>query len=317
MKLTRATTNLPDNKNDDWIEAAIKRLGLYVSSKWDSISAFFSDYSNKTDKLRVEDFVKFSKDNFHCFKGFNFSEDEIITLYSALDPHKKCYVTLEDLENKISHFNFYKKMHHDIKNFIRFSFKTGVECFKHFSVECNSNINAIRDSQKFSNYSLSKKELFDGINSLFPKKYTTNQVLTYMARYFKDPERIEFSELNYIYYDKAQRNEFLNSKSVRDSQAIRPRAFSANQQLSTPFDKDPLEKVKRLLKASKFDMTSFFKMYEVISNGFLNPNEFANMLKKMNLGLTLLEIEKIISRLSRNVDGLLNLKEFIAYMKNT
>ena len=64
-------------------------------------------------------------------------------------------------------------------------------------------------------------------------------------------------------------------------------------------------------------MTSFFKMYEIISNGFLNPNEFSNMLKKMNLGLTILEIEKIIHRVSRNTEGLLNLKEFIAFMNNT
>ena len=106
---------------------------------------------------------------------------------------------------------------------------------------------------------------------------------------------------------------------MRDSFSAKPRAMSASQQLSssTPYDKDPLEKVKRLLKASKFDMSNFFKMYELVSNGFLNPNEFANMLKKMNLGLTLLEIEKIISRVSRNSEGLLNLKEFVTFMKNT
>lgn len=37
----------------------------------------------------------------------------------------------------------------------------------------------------------------------------------------------------------------------------------------------------------------------------------------MNLGLTLLEIEKIMSRISRSPEGLVNLKEFIAFMKNT
>lgn len=317
MRLTKSTSNLKSIKNDDWIEAALERFGLYVSSQWDSLETFFNEYNNRTDKLKIEDFKKFSKDHFHCFEGFNFSEDELVVIYSAIDAHKKSYVTFEDIQNKIGIYNFYRKMHHDIKNFVRFSFKTGVEAFKYFSTESSSNVNSLKDTQKLSNYSLSKKEIFDGINSLFPKKYTTNQALNYLTKFFKDPERIEFSEFNYIYFDKAQKNEYLSSKSVRNSQAIKPRATSAHQQLSTPYDKDPLEKVKRLLKASKFDMTSFFKMYEVISNGWLNQNEFANMLKKMNLGLTLLEIEKIMSRVSRSSENLLNLKEFIAFMTNT
>lgn len=313
MRLTKSTSNLHPTKmeKNDWIDAAIERLGLYVSSKWNSIEEFFTDYSNRTDKLKVEDFQKFSKDNFHCFEGFNFSEDEIIVLYSALDSHKKSYITLDDLNNKISQYNFFRNMHSDIKTFMKFSFKTGIETFKYFSSERNDNKD-LKD-----NYCLTKKEIFDGINSLFPKKFTTNQVLTYMTKYFKDPERIEFSELNYLFFDKAEKNSYLSSRSVRNSQRSKPRSTSAHQQLSTPYDKDPLEKVKRLLKASKFDMTSFFKMYEIISNGFLNPNEFSNMLKKMNLGLTILEIEKIIHRVSRNTEGLLNLKEFIAFMNNT
>ncbi len=316
MRLTKSTSNLINTKNDDWIEAALERFGLYVSSKWDSIETFFADYSNRTDKIKLDEFVKFTKDNFHCFEGFNFSEDEIVVIYSAIDAHKKSFITLDDIINKIDPYNFYKKMHHDIKNFIRFSFKTGVDAFKFLSNESNSNITSLKESQ-FSNYSLTKKELFDGINSLFPKKYTTNQVLIYLTKFFKDPERVDFSELNYLFYDKAQKNEYLNSRSVRLSQSVRPRASSAHQQLATPYDKDPLEKIKRLLKSSKFDMSSFFKMYEIISNGWLNPNEFANMIKKMNLGLTLLEIERIMSRVSRSPEGLLNLKEFIAFMKNT
>jgi len=314
MRLTKSTSNLHPIKkeNNDWIDAAIERFGLYVSSKWDTIEAFFTDYSNRTDRIKIDDFIKFSKDNFHCYEGFNFSEDEIIVIFTALDPHKKSYVTLDDLQNKISQYNFYKKMHSDIKNFMMFSLKTGVETFKYFS----NDISQGKTANNFNNYVLNKKEVFDGINSLFPKKFTTNQVLTYMSKYFKDPEKIEFSELNYLYFDKAEKNEYLSSR-IRNSQLAKPRATSAHQHLSTPYDKDPIEKVKRLLKASKFDMTSFFKMYDIISNGFLNPNEFANMLKKMNLGLTLLEIEAIIKRVSRNTENLLNLREFIAYMNNT
>ena len=117
MRLTRSTTNLQNDKNDDWIDAALERLGLYITSKWGNIEKFFSDYSNKTEKIKLEDFFKFSKDNYHCFEGFNFSEDELIVLYSALDAHKKSYLNVEDMQNKLSQYDFYKKMHNDMKNF--------------------------------------------------------------------------------------------------------------------------------------------------------------------------------------------------------
>ena len=73
MRLTKSTSNLHPIKmeKNDWIDAAIERLGLYVSSKWNSIEEFFTEYSNRTDKMKVEDFQKFSKDNFHCFEAFN------------------------------------------------------------------------------------------------------------------------------------------------------------------------------------------------------------------------------------------------------
>ena len=314
MRLTKSTSNLHVTKKVDWIDTAIERLGLYISSKWDTIEAFFNEYSNKTDKIKLESFVKFTKDNFACFEGFNLSEDEIIIIYTALDAHKKGYVTLEDINNKISNYNFYKKMHKDIKNFLRIQLKSGVESFKFLLSDGNPSINSHREPQKILNNTLTKKEFFDGINSFFPQKFTTNQVLNYISKYFKDPEKIDFSEFNFLYFDKAEKSDYINSRSVRNSQNCRSTSAYI---LATPYDKDPLEKVKRLLRASKFDMSSFFKMYEIISNGFLNPTEFANMLKKMNLGLSLLEINRIISRVSRSPEGLLNLKEFIAFMNNT
>ena len=91
----------------EWIDSAIERLGLYVSSKWDNLYAFFKDYSNG-QIMSLDDFKKFTKDNYTCFEGFNLSDEELTTLYVSLDVSNKSYVSLDDIEAKISNFNYNK-----------------------------------------------------------------------------------------------------------------------------------------------------------------------------------------------------------------
>ena len=57
---------------------------------------------------------------------------------------------------------------------------------------------------------MTKKQFFDGINILFPKKYPTETILKYMQKYFninKDDnskeQKITFSQYVFVYYGKA------------------------------------------------------------------------------------------------------------------
>ena len=56
----------------------------------------------------------------------------LIAIFTSLDSQKKNYLTLEDLKNKIELFDFYRKMHVDIKNFLRDNFPSQIDSFKFF-----------------------------------------------------------------------------------------------------------------------------------------------------------------------------------------
>lgn len=377
--LIQPAKNLKDSK--EWINNVFEKMGSYIYENYPDIESFFTENSlNK--KMRLEDLQNYLAKNYRCLEGFNLTYDEIVTLFSALDGHKKTYVLLEDLKSKLGSFDFYTKMHLDIKNFISTNFSDGIAAFKYFLTNpkvidtqqnfystnnkkkkniLNDNYNSTLTQEnensknnKFNNFSdnlnsfnedlsLSKKEIFDGINNLFPKKYVTPTILNYIKKNFKNVEEIPFTEFNYVYFDDIKlendklKKTFISTNNFRDKPNVsynlnhlsksvsNMRSKSANIQminaknskLQTPFDEDPLEKIRRIIHASRFDFTNYFKMHELLSNnGLLNQAEFKNMLKKMNIGLTSLEIDQILGRCGKTRNGLINLNDFSKFLQN-
>ena len=120
-------------KNTEWITQAIERLGMYITEKYDGAQKFFEKFADtKLNKFKLEHFIKFHENNYECFHGFNLTRDELLAIFTSLDSQKKNYLTLEDLKNKIELFDFYRKMHVDIKNFLRDNFPSQIDSFKFF-----------------------------------------------------------------------------------------------------------------------------------------------------------------------------------------
>ena len=221
--------NLSKNKKDKiWIVQLIEQLGLYINKKFESVENFYNSYANLVDnKLRFEDFNKFLEKNSECFQGFNITKDEIESLFTSLDSQKKNYLTLDDLKNKLDIFDFYKKMHFDIKNFLNNNFKDHIDAFDFFippqtSYESDIDIYKIPKNdlteediekmkiKKINLKAITKKQFYDGINYMFPGKYTNENLLTYINIYFhlnkdgensKDKEIITFSQFSFTYYE--------------------------------------------------------------------------------------------------------------------
>ena len=334
-----ANQNLSQKKkNVDWINDIIVRFGMYVSEKYDSIEQFYNESAEPgSNKFKFSDFLKFHDSHYDLFNnGFHLTKDELLSIFTSLDSQKKDYLTLQDLQNKLQYFNFYKKMHFELKDFFQSNFKNGVAAFKYFFIGKNTN----EEKRCF----ITIKEFFNGFENFFPKKYENNTIYKYLNKYFnitlpnesKDIENkkeiIEFSEFNYIYFDKSEGNEvFLNnfneetkllnrmnllsgnnsSKNYYLSQLFKSR--NKNESLITPFDIDPFYKFVRIINSSKYDVNSFFE--EAIKENQDNPNvnkaQFRNIIKKLNIGLTHLEIEVIVKKCSREMskDGeTINLK---------
>ena len=318
--------NLSQNKkNVDWINDIIERLGMYVSEKYESIEQFFNECVEPgCNKFKFSDFLKFHEMHYDLFNnGFHLSKDELLSIFTSLDSQKKDYLTLQDLQNKLQYFNFYKKMHSDLKDFFQTNFASGIDAFKFFFKEENIN------DKNNKKYYITIKEFFDGFESFFPNKYEYNTILKYLYKYFhvalnktneennssNTKDTIDFNEFNYLYFDQLDSNELFLKNFNKDMKLINKRNivddnkrsyyFSTlfktknNPNLQTPFDSNPFIKFIRIIDSSKYDIKTLFS--ETINDNDGNPNinkyQFRALIKRINIGLTNLEIDQIMKEL--------------------
>ena len=364
FKLT-TNQNLSDlKKNVDWTNDIIERFGMFISEKYDSIEQFFNENSEpRSNKFKFSDFLNFHEKNYELFNnGFNLTKDELLSIYTSLDSQKKNYLTLQDIKNKLHIFNFYTKMHIDVKNFLKDNFNNSIDAFKFFvgkRINPEKNEPNFMDPEEASKCSITLKEFFDAFNFFFPNKYANNTKLKYLNKYFNitlpsgndktnlinKKDTISFSEFNYIYFDKVETDQtFLNkrenmSKLVTNRKDIEEKIESKNlrkdtednyyyshlfkkkfETLSTPFDNDPLLKLKRILCSSKYDLNSFFETISMKcpnDNFIVNKYQFKHIIKELDLGLTNLELEQIHQKIDKvSYDGNVNLRNFVKYLFN-
>ena len=321
-----ANQNLSQNKkNVDWINDIIERLGMYVSEKYDNIEQFFNECAEPgSNKLKFSDFLKFHECHYDLFNnGFHLTRDELLSLFTSLDSHKKDYLTLQDLQNKLQYFNFYKKMHTDLKDFFKTNFENGIDAFKFFFKEENI-IN--------KRYYITIKEFLDGFESFFPNKYEYNTILKYLFKYFhvslssnkkenddKIKDTIDFNEFNYLYFDQLESNELflknfdkemklLNKRDINNKLSSSNNYYYSslfkmkkNPKLITPFDDDPYLKFIRIIESSKFEVNSLIEEAIEQNDGIpnINKSQFRALIKKLNIGLTNLEIDEVVKEMTR------------------
>ena len=330
-------------QNTEWVNECIEKFALFISERYKSIEEFFELNTVKNSgKFTWEDFENFHARNYECFDGFNLTRDEVLAIYTTLDSQKKNYLTLDDLKNKLEMFDFYIKMHFDIKNFIRENFNNSNDAFKFFTTQTNDdNMNKINKPLK-SNFSfndtfISKKNFFNTINKFFPGKYLTETILNYMRKNFKNIESISFTEFNWVYFDTVKKeetyfnNRFKTSKLRTERQRPNTSFQSTNnyylsnfknvttypkdKTLSTPYDYDVLTKFKRLITSAGFDTKKFFNSMKSKAQygGKINKYVFRDMIKDLDLGFTHLEIEEIINQVCMSRDGWININDFIKF----
>ena len=212
-------------------------------------------------------------------------------------------------------------MHSDLKDFFQTNFASGIDAFKFFFKEENIN------DKNNKKYYITIKEFFDGFESFFPNKYEYNTILKYLYKYFhvasnktndennNIKDTIDFNEFNYLYFDQLDSNELFLKNFNKDMKLINKRNivddnkrsyyFSTlfktknNPNLQTPFDSNPFIKFIRIIDSSKYDIKTLFS--ETINDNDGNPNinkyQFRALIKRINIGLTNLEIDQIMKEL--------------------
>ena len=328
------------NKDPNWLKEVCDKLGYFISEKYDNnIHQFYNenninDFKNNGKGISLNDFRTFLESNYKLFDNFQMEKPQSEVFFNYLSNNTP-YITIQSL-NKIfgnNKYDFYTKMHNDILIFLNENFPSSEDAFKYFHniKPISESMPTYNDKTNDRNY-ITKSEFFNGINQLFPKKYETNTILNYIQKTFPNIiNDISFSEFTLVYFNKYEFNDKFSKTQFKNSKILTSRPHSAmpfmtlnspfiqkeHKDLETPFDNDPLEKIKRLILSSKYDFKTIFKDFISQSgNGMANQFEFRNLIKKLDLGLTNIEIEDIINKSGITVDGRINLYDFYNYITN-
>ena len=310
-----------------------------------------TNFRNLGQGLSFDNFQNFLDCNYHILEQYYLYENQQLVLFNYISGNKK-FITLEMLEkffgkNNNNNYDFYLKMHKDIIKFLHENYPKCEDAFKFFhSVKIKNQETPTYNDYLSKNTFITKKEFFEGLNKIFPNKYKTKTILNYYQKVFKKKlnqnklienqkqndiyTNIKFSEFNYVYYSDFEFDSYFSKTLNKDSKILTTRPLvkgipfttfnspfevKEHEKFETPYDLDPLEKVKRLNLSSKMDFKKDFK--EIIhgtSNGIVYQFEFRNIIKKLDIGLTNIEIEDIIHKSGMGADGNINLVDFYKYI---
>ena len=337
------------NKDIKWIKEIVDILGMYISENYlNNIQQFYDDinktvFRNKGQGLSLENIMDFMETNYLVFQSYHMNKDKYMVLFNYLSNNNK-FITLEDLTKIFCSYDYYGWMHTYLTNFFRDNFPTCEDAFKFFhKVKTFKNETPNSNDSNKNNDFITKKEFYEGINTLFPNKFKTNTILNYFKIIIKhnktntnneknndDLNIIKFSEFNYIYYNKINYDKTFKLSLKKDSKikTTRPNINTIHFKSSnvpfttkdhpiikTPYDLDPLNKIKKIILSSKVDFKKeFSKFIQESDNGKANQFQFRNMIKKLNLGLTNIEIEDIMLKSGLTSEGCINLIDFYKYI---
>lgn len=80
---------------------------------------------------------------------------------------------------------------------------------------------------------------------------------------------------------------------------------------SSTWDIDILEKLRQIMRSSSKNFDQIFREFDSDGNGLITQIEFRNAIRKLNLGLTSREIDKLMLRIDTNQDGKIDYNEFM------
>ena len=284
----------------DWKNNAIQQIGIELSknTKFKSLKDCFTFASKGMGKIKYRDFKEFMEET-HALKGFNLTEQLLQQLFSELDPHKKGFLSESDFEIAFSGFNWYDQLVVELETLVSCSFADVNSAYEYFLVTGKKK-------------HIDKKSFEKGVNSLRGTKLKGNE-LKFLWRYFSD----EAKEIPYDRFCNMFESLNFNGTSTlrKTGKSLHTTTLVSKTASSSKWSKDVMEKFRKIIKSSNMHLRKVFETFDEDGNGFISPLEFRHAVRTLNINLTAREIDEIIKVVDRNMDGLIDWKEFSAKFK--
>jgi len=226
-------------------------------------------------------------------------------LFSELDPHKKGYLTENDWQNAFGAFNWSQQAIVELKNAIQCAFSNCESAFEFF-------LTFRKDGQKQIGY----PEFEAAVNSLTAQRFKREELQTIWKGLTDGGKKTTLDRYQFREHFDGLR--YSGASTVRNGvKSGTPSATTICTQnsSSSTWERDIVEKVRNIILTSKKSFEEVFRDFDEDKNGYISQIEFRNAMRKLNLGLSSREIDKLLTKIDTNNDGKIDWQEFMAKFK--
>jgi Ca2+-binding EF-hand superfamily protein len=311
----------------DWRIHAKQQIGLVLSKKFPTLENSFEVISSHTMKMTYKHFATWIEEA-RALTGFNLTEKLLQQLFADLDPHKKGHLTQNDWENAFGGYSADGQMMTEVQDVLNTNFAGIQEAFDYFCDFEKTNLSLVKE--------VSLNAFKTSINALLPKRFDLSEINWLWNKSAGAAETMDFNKFTLAFDNKkftglkkvtmgvaktatepSVFNRSFDGTSIsKDRKALLTNTLSRNVLVAglVATKKDiqdrVVDKVKQIMNASNMSIQDFYKQMDTDGSGEVNNLEFINGVKKLKLGLTLKEIDELVTYCDQNQDGKVSFNEF-------
>lgn len=155
--------------------------------------------------------------------------------------------------------------------------------------------------------SITRASFEQAVNSLRGSKLKDSES-RHLWKYFSDSQKqIDYDRFVTVYSSLA----FTGTSTMRKTgKGMHTTTLVSKTASSSKWTQDVMEKFRKIIKSSNMNLRQVFETFDSDGNGYISPLEFRHAVRTLNINISALEIDEIIKVVDRNMDGLIDWKEF-------
>lgn len=186
--------------------------------------------------------------------------------------------------------------------------KNCISC--HFS-ECESAFEFFMSFNK--NESIRKvyyNEFEKAVNSLTSHRFKKEEIKQLWQK-LTENGKTQYLDL-YAFRSNFEALRYTGKSTMRSVKSAGKTTIITASSATSAFESDVFEKLKGIIKSSNKSLAQVFREFDSDGNGRISQVEFRSAIRKLNLGLTSREIDKVMFKFDTNGDGLIDWQEFVS-----
>jgi len=313
-----------ENQHFDWKNNARQQVGLIISRNYDSLKTSFDVISMYTSKIVYKTFKAWIEDN-NVLQGFNLTSNLMMQFFADLDPHRKGYLTYNDWQLAFQNYNWNTQILDEFRNILYTNFTSIDAAFNHFylkgSNSCQRNGLSLESGSYFG-----EKEFKEGFRSVLPSRFSSKELDSLWERLTHGTGKMTYFGFNSLLESRgfrANKTNFSRSDGFTQEKAIffkptcptSPRLNTLNGTFMRSNREScslkTFEKLKKNIRTGKLNIVDLFKEVDILKNGMISSLEFRNVLMKLNIELSPVEIGQLLDFANVGNTGSIDWRSFV------